>query len=331
MIKIIFFIFALNVLGKEIIQKYACADELEADVCKLDSKQTLEGKTIITTFVKKCSDKKYCHENGMCLKRDLYKLDNGEDCLVSEECKSQYCSDKKKCSIIPEEGECSEQIVEDSVSNQCGYLAYCDTVNDRKVCIKYAQQGESCEEKNCGIGLVCGLGDLCVKMFSLDDGAETAHQYACKSGNAEAGTDGKIYCIRYSLTKNNCATNNTCTFTYSIEGEEKTTEENCIEDVNGEKTQCLPMEGSELWDKYVKEFTEKINEMKEEDFEGITNTATLNKKSIAEAYVDFVYEPIVKDNECLRDYYVSQIGYISSSFSSYHKVSILVLLLAFII
>jgi hypothetical protein len=91
------------------------------------------------------------------------------------------------------------------------------------------------------------------------------------------------------------------------------------------------MEGSELWDKYVEEFTKKIDEMEEEDFEGITNTATLNKKSVVEAYVDFVYEPIVKDNECLRDHFVSQIGYISSSFSSYHKGSIFLLLLAFII
>ena len=109
----------LNALGKEgeeeIIDKYICADELEADVCFLKIKEITDVKTTTTVYTKKCSGNKYCNEKGMCIKRDLFLLDNGEDCVISEECKSKFCSNKK-CSIQTEGGECSVKTEESSLS-----------------------------------------------------------------------------------------------------------------------------------------------------------------------------------------------------------------------
>ena len=80
---------------------YKCADDLELDTCYL--KKATE--TEITYYLKACKKGKTCSEEpdddsgvGYCYK-EIELLEEGDKCVLDEECKTQKCS-QNKCAYL---------------------------------------------------------------------------------------------------------------------------------------------------------------------------------------------------------------------------------------
>ena len=162
-------------------ETYKCADALELDTCYL--KQTATNKDI-TLYVKACKKGKTCYRDssgGYCYK-DIELLEEGDKCVLDEECKTQKCS-QNKCAYLADGEECDG-------SNQCGIKSTC--YEDK--CVAYVGEGASCEEAPCRPGLVCGKIEdaedvTCSKKFSVENGKKVSRKDLCKSG--KIGVDGK--------------------------------------------------------------------------------------------------------------------------------------------
>ena len=159
---------------------YKCADELELDTCYL-KKAT---KTDITYYVKACKKGKTCNRNsGYCYKK-IELLEEGDKCVIDEECKTQKCSGNK-CAYLADGEECHGD-------EQCGIKSKCSGLYSRK-CAAYVGEGASCgEEAPCRPGLVCGkIGDdedeKCIKQFSVENGKKVSNAFLCKSGIIDDG------------------------------------------------------------------------------------------------------------------------------------------------
>ena len=169
---------------------YKCADDLELDTCYL--KKATE--TEITYYLKACKKGKKCSKKpnssdvGYCYKK-IELLEEGDKCVLDEECKTQKCS-QNKCAYLADGDECNG-------NNQCGIKSKCDDYYSGK-CVAYVGEGASCEvvdgvERPCRPGLLCGTIDdedeKCIKQFSVENGKKVNKDYLCKSG--KTGEDGK--------------------------------------------------------------------------------------------------------------------------------------------
>ena len=169
-------------------ETYKCADELELDTCYL--KQTATNKDI-TYYLKACKKGKKCSKKpnssdvGYCYKK-IELLEEGDKCVLDEECKTQKCS-QNKCAYLADGDECNG-------NNQCGIKSKCDDYYSGK-CVAYVGEGASCEvvdgvERPCRPGLVCGKIDdaedeKCIKQFSVENGKKVSEAYLCKSGTID--------------------------------------------------------------------------------------------------------------------------------------------------
>ena len=167
---------------------YKCADALELDTCYLKK----ETNTDITLYVKACKKGKTCYtdsDGGYCYK-DIELLEEGDKCVLDEECKTQKCS-QNKCAYLADGDECNR-------AEQCGIKSTCSGLYSRK-CAAYVGEGASCEvvdgvQPPCRPGLFCGTIDdakdvTCIKLFSVENGKKVSRKDLCKSGNK--GEDGK--------------------------------------------------------------------------------------------------------------------------------------------
>ena len=170
---------------------YKCADELELDTCFL----TKETDTEITYYLKACKKGKKCSKTpddddsgvGYCYK-DI-ELEEGDKCVLDEECKTQKCSGNK-CAYLADGEECHGR------DERCGINSGCDWYSGK--CAAYVGEGASCKvvdgvKPPCRPGLICGTIDdedeKCIKQFSVENGKKVDDEDLCKSGTK--GDDDK--------------------------------------------------------------------------------------------------------------------------------------------
>ena len=147
---------------------YKCADDLELDTCYL--KKATE--TEITYYLKACKKGKTCSEEpddddsgvGYCYK-EIELLEEGDKCVLDEECKTQKCS-QNKCAYLADGEECHGS------DKRCGIKSEC--YGSPSKCVAYVGEGASCEEAPCRPGLFCGTieddEDLkCIKKFPVEN------------------------------------------------------------------------------------------------------------------------------------------------------------------
>ena len=171
----------IYLVASEQTETYKCADALELDTCYLKK----ETETDKTYYVKACKKGKTCYtdsDGGYCYK-DIELLEEGDKCVLDEECKTQKCS-QNKCAYLADGDECNG-------NNQCGIKSKCDDYYSGK-CVAYVGEGASCEvvdgvERPCRPGLVCGKIDdaedeKCIKQFSVENGKKVDNDDLCKSG-----------------------------------------------------------------------------------------------------------------------------------------------------
>ena len=172
-------------------ETYKCADALELDTCYLKK----ETGTDITYYLKACKKGKTCSKKpdysgvGYCYKK-IELLEEGDKCVLDEECKTQKCS-QNKCAYLADGEECNGD-------EQCGIKSKCDHYYSGK-CVAYVGEGASCEvvdgvERPCRPGLVCGKiedaeDETCIKQFSVENGKKVSTTNLCKSFTI--GEDGK--------------------------------------------------------------------------------------------------------------------------------------------
>ena len=172
---------------------YKCADDLELDTCYLKKATDTE----ITYYLKACKKGKKCSKKpnnsgvGYCYK-EIELLEEGDKCVLDEECKTQKCS-QNKCAYLADGDECNG-------NNQCGIKSKCDDYYSGK-CVAYVGEGASCEvvdgvERPCRPGLVCGKIDdaedeKCIKQFSVENGKKVSSSVLCKSGTIDDDDDNK--------------------------------------------------------------------------------------------------------------------------------------------
>ena len=169
---------------------YKCADELELDTCFL----TKETDTEITYYLKACKKGKKCSKTpddddsgvGYCYK-DI-ELEEGDKCVLDEECKTGKCS-QNKCAYLADGDECNRD-------EQCGIKSTCiGNSSSPSKCVAYVEEGASCKEVDgvqplCRPGLVCGKIEdaeekTCIKLFSVENGKKVSEDYFCKSGTTD--------------------------------------------------------------------------------------------------------------------------------------------------
>ena len=164
-------------------ETYKCADELELDTCYLKKATDTE----ITYYLKACKKGKTCSEEpnssnvGYCYK-EIELLEEGDKCVLDEECKTQKCS-QNKCAYLADGEECH------GYDERCGIKSKCYEGK----CVAYVGEGASCEEAPCRPGLLCGTIDAedekCIKQFSVENGKKVSAGVLCKGG--KKGDDGK--------------------------------------------------------------------------------------------------------------------------------------------
>ena len=162
---------------------YKCADALELDTCYLKK----ETETDKTYYVKACKKGKTCSndsDGGYCYKK-IELLEEGDKCVLDEECKTRKCS-QNKCAYLADGEECHGS------DKRCGIKSEC--YGSPSKCVAYVGEGASCEEAPCRPGLFCGTieddEDLkCIKKFSVENGKKVSNGVLCKGG--KKGDDGK--------------------------------------------------------------------------------------------------------------------------------------------
>ena len=186
---IIIFAIIYLVASGDRTETYKCADDLELDTCYL----TKETDTEITYYLKACKKGKKCSKKpnnsgvGYCYK-DIELLEEGDKCVLDEECKTQKCS-QNKCAYLADGEECNRD------AERCGIKSTCYGYPSK--CVAYVGEGASCKEAPCRPGLICGRIDdaedvTCIKQFSVENGKKVSiwTTNLCKSGT----TDDDIKC-----------------------------------------------------------------------------------------------------------------------------------------
>ena len=171
----------IYLVASEQTETYKCADELELDTCYL----TKATDTEITYYVKACKKGKTCNRNsGYCYKK-IELLEEGDKCVIDEECKTQKCSGNK-CAYLADGEECNRD-------EQCGIKSECKSGK----CVAYVGEGASCKavdgvQPPCRPGLICGKieddeDEKCIKQFSVENGKKVSNAFLCKSGIIDDG------------------------------------------------------------------------------------------------------------------------------------------------
>lgn len=242
----------------------------------------------------------------------------GEKCVINAECSNYKCNN----------GEC--QVYEEfSLGANCEGYGYCEQLSHcvDNICVKYALFGESFEEAVCLPGLVCGEAKKCVKKFTQETGKEAdSGGYACISGVNEKNDDGKYVCVEFKSVEDECELNDYCKVTYTDGTKDYEEIEQCQSKANGSKV-CPLFSNSDQWKKYVEEYNNADEDLENNDYLEISNYIWLDDNSVLEAYVDFEKGVTIGEEDCIRDYFITQ-KRSNGSFSSFSKF--LVLFFAFL-
>ena len=286
---------------------YICADELEIDTCLVEARE--ENDNIY--YVKGCSKGKKCREVEIGDDRTINKCmkdnelrEEGDSCLVDEECQSDNCVNKT-CTHVKDGDDCLG-------SKSCNKNSRCKWTNEEEekgdICVALVGQGSNCKnDDDCKFGLLCNrISDsgICTELFSLADGKESSEDFLCASGR------------RY---KGKCATtkvfNSTCTQNQgeelkcqiSLEGSTESEYISCQNEV------CPLQSDSEQLKEYIKVYSKEREKMKKEDIDkihvalmGDKGRFTLNgNKNVVKAYVNLMYYKEIEDNDCVKDYFIT--------------------------
>lgn len=296
--------------------QYKCADDLKIDTCYLESEVESQDKTEYTYYLKGCSKKKKCvrvptingEELYQCVKVKEYRED-GDSCKVNEECQSGVCSNEK-CTYIAVGQECEE-------TRSCNKNSRCkrDEDDNKRKCTALISEGEKCESTDdCAFGLLCNTAvtpSNCTKMFSLEDGKDSSEDFLCKNGKQH-----NEKCVTTKTVNSTCSEEtDMCQISYTENESEKNVDVSCKHDseVDGEYF-CPLQSDSTLLKEYIEEYTKQRDKMKQKDIDKIhvgkmeeIERYTLNgHKKVLKAYVNFAHYKIIGDDDCIRDYFITQ-------------------------
>ena len=312
---------------------YKCADELKLDTCKLS--------TSTYTYVKACGKGKTCeHTEGgayACVKRKNL-LEEGDKCIVDEECQSGVCKDKK-CTVLKDGDTCKQYHNEN-----CGNGSYCKQPKDSAgsyTCAKYLAPGADCNTAEdpyarCPIGYQCiKAGDstkkTCVQYYSLADGTAIDGDYddenynvlnACKSKFVFAKADSTSACgsvknVTECVVDPSNSNRAYCTVGITFDGTtDNKMEKECSshrDDSGNLKFECRYEVSSQEFNAYVEEYGKKLKEILEDEDIKISNLDSdhLNDKDLIEKYVEYYHKNDVSsddDKDCVMDYFIREEG-----------------------
>lgn len=313
------FLFPSIYISKDNVQ-YKCADDLKIDTCYLSSEVESQDKTEYTYYLKGCSKKKKCVEVPTINSKGLYQCakvkeyrEDGDSCKVNEECQSGLCSNEK-CTYIADGQECED-------SRSCNKNSRCKWNSDDKgECTALISEGKECESTDdCAFGLLCNTAvtpSNCTKMFSLEDGKDSSEDFLCKNGRQYNNK-----CVTTKTVNSTCSEEtDMCQISYTENESEKNVDIECksVSLSGGEYDDreyfCPLQSDSNLLKEYIEEYTKQRDKMKQKDIDKIhvgkmeeIERYTLNgHKKVLKAYVNLEYYKIIGDDDCIRDYFITQ-------------------------
>ena len=300
-----------NLITAEEVTIKTCASELELDTCYLQS-TTREGSVkTVTEYYGKCKAHEMCVRVGdddelayQCMKVK-YLLNQDEDCIVNEECKSGICKDKK-CSYIKDGAVCDNS-GQCAKGSHCSYLASSEG-NSITVCLKYALENEACGDDGleCLSYLTCGTDNKCIKKYSLEDGTKTVEPEACKSGMAQTFNDEYI-CVSEFTVEDGCPNDQECVITYTYNGMTAKEEFECTYKNDGITKICDYEKGTPEMNEYIELYREKLEDLDDEELKEIEDYETLDSSKIAKAlYKAELRAETFGVEECVVDFYMAQ-------------------------
>ena len=241
---------------------------------------------------------------GQCVKR-ISLISEGQDCNVSSECQSGVCKDSK-CVYVADNESCD-------FDSNCGRESFCDIKT--KKCLPLKKETEECElDKECQVGLACGKTtgnkQTCVKMFSLEAGAQSNNELLCKDGYI-VSIGNIYYCAKASLENYECniSETNQCKLTINAGAQTvgKDVYGTCRCNWNG-KAYCEPVSNSESWTNFYQAFSKHISEVNKNSIHSSTmRDDWWGVGSIKKAWID--YKEFFNLNEaapCVKEFYYRQ-------------------------
>ena len=292
--------------------KVICAEELqEPGVCYL----TREEDDFYIMYVKACKSGKVCqsYQDGFskCVEK-AEKREEGEKCVVGEECKTGICGKKNgktigNCAGIEAGGECESH-------NQCKYGYYCSTDNK---CTSYSKEGESCTKRyECDIGLACS-DSKCVKVLSKNVGETSYLDIECKTLKLDVETNK---CTEWTVSDSTCDASDQCSYKVSDGTKETTQKVDCIEAYDGVTMRCKVF-GGKLLNELVKLYGERIEKIKKDktihsrDFDSNSNDLLFYKdRKLVKAYNSYYYSNYIEGaDKCVKEY-MYYLGFSSSRY-----------------
>ena len=292
---------------------FKCADELKIDTCYLEAEVKNGEDTVVTCYMKACPKNKkctlvestngedYCH----CVKVKEY-IKDGDSCLFNKECQSGNCVNKK-CAYIEDGEKCSS-------ARSCNKKSSCNYFNGFR-CTPLSNKNEQCNSSNdCGFGLLCNKeinSSICTEMFSLEDGKESSEDFLCASGRRYNGK-----CATTKTVNSNCTESDTCQISVIVGGNEQTVSQKCEEVyfLGNSEMACPLQSNTQQMKDYIKLYKNEREKMDQNDIDKIhvgnmedEDRFTLNSnKKVLEAYVNLHYYKIIGDNDCIRDFFISE-------------------------
>ena len=217
----------------------------------------------------------------------------------------------------------------------CNKNSRCKENNENNVCVALSNKNELCDSSDdCAFGLLCNSAvtpHMCTEMFSLEDGKESDEDFLCASGRQY---DGK--CATTKMVNSNCTRTDdyqtNCQISLNEGGSERTVSQSCkyidVGDREGKMVCPLQSDSPEMKD-YIATYKKEREKMDQKDIEkihiglmGENGRFTLNgHKKVLEAYVNLNYYKMIGDNDCIRDYFISEQG------ANKNKLTILIMLL----
>ena len=233
--------------------KYKCGQKLKINSCQYED--NLNG----IIYVKPCSSGEKCVLAKSITEKDIYqcvkyddfsKLDVGESCTTSNECKSSICNEGK-CIYL------DDYIYTCTSNEQCGLNSFCID----NVC----KGMETCRsDEDCPYSSICGAFNgkkSCLKLYSYSDGDNVDRGDLCKSGFLGYNQEKKEYqCASATISNDTCDEVHQCEYEYTIDKYKGKTKVDCVTDNEG-GYHCPPTTDSKQYQKYYTYSRKKQNMM----------------------------------------------------------------------
>ena len=331
---------------------YFCSeDKLKNKKCLISTNDTLEEFNYIikeSCFILNCPKDEKClkvpNENyGICTKKNIENLFEGNKCNTNNECASKICKNNK-C-IGKENGkECKSNL-------ECKSQSTClikDLKLNKGTCENLVNLGEECiflsnnpYQSNCKFNLICAdttekqnLGEVnfsekiiqkgnCIQMGKINNGKKSNNKLACYGGMLY-NESGLFVCGEYVNKDNYCNKNYQVCNSSIFTNNKFENEVDCLITSLNDFV-CPNSDISKNFRNYINKRNEIIKFMDVDNFFVTKYRESLNNLELAKLYVEYEFYSFIQDAESCVFNYIMDLNY-----SFFLKVNYLFFMIIFI-